>query len=94
MEPNDRVGIQGRPTQLDCRAIGSTGIYYIWFRENTGVVSSNSRRKVLPNGTLYFSLADRATDNGKFYCEAVNGQNQRIQSRMASLSIHCTYYTK
>ncbi|XP_076332056.1 neogenin-like [Tachypleus tridentatus] len=92
VEPRDTIAVKGTSTSLDCVAKGRPPPKIEWKREGKILqFIGDSRRSVLPNGSLYFSSVyhtrTERPDEGLYQCLATIKELGTIVSRTAKLQV-------
>ncbi|XP_045125604.1 neogenin-like isoform X4 [Portunus trituberculatus] len=92
VQPVDTVVRRRGPAWLHCKARGQPEPTLTWHRDNSPIdTTSDSRRYVLPNGTLHFTWVNgprsEQTDEGIYHCQASSPGVGTIVSTGARLSI-------
>lgn len=94
-EPSDEYVKKGRPAVLKCQVGGNPKPSIMWLRDGNKLdLTSDSRRMIKPDGSLYFSeIVHNKTqkpDEGVYQCEAfsqLSGLDYQIVSRTARLTV-------
>ncbi|KAG1650914.1 Neogenin [Nymphon striatum] len=92
VEPSDAIVVRDKPAQLDCAAQGTPKPTIEWKRDSLFMsFVGETRRKILPNGTLYFetivhSRSERP-DEGVYQCVANIDSIGTIVSRSVKLQV-------
>lgn len=91
-EPSDTYVEKGKPAVLNCLVGGNTKSAIAWRRNGIALdLSSDGRRMIKPNGSLYFSEIIHDEDEGTYQCEALSssdmGLDYQILSRTARLIV-------
>ncbi|XP_035765036.1 neogenin 1a isoform X6 [Neolamprologus brichardi] len=94
VEPQDTLAIRGNSAFLNCSAHSdaATPAHIEWKKDGTFMsLVSDERRKILPNGTLFFSHVVHSKhnkpDEGTYQCVATIENLGSISSRTARLSV-------
>lgn len=94
VEPQDTLAIRGNSAFLNCSAHSdaATPAHIEWKKDGTFMsLVSDERRKILPDGTLFFSHVVHSKhnkpDEGTYQCVATIENLGSISSRTARLSV-------
>ena len=93
-EPSDIIVQKNKPASLHCVAAGSPKPSVTWWKDGVplSLSSSGTRRRLLTNGTLYFTTVLHSKiskpDEGQYQCVASSpDQSSIVISRKASLKV-------
>lgn len=94
-EPSDIYVKKGRPAELHCRVGGTPKPSIIWKRNDNNLdLTSDSRRGITANGSLYFSEIihnkTQKPDEGIYQCAAtsrIQGFDHKVLSRTARVIV-------